>query len=286
MDWTPLPLNFPQDFLPDRGLLARLLAFAGEDGSGTMVEIGAAAGIPTGRSTGKVEPMIHYACGMGLIGAEKTRGRWSLCLTALGALVIGEDRFLDEPVTLWISHLLLCRPDPASQPMRGIADAWFALFADGSMRLGRVFSRDDLLTFLAERHGSLGYLRSLSGLVPRSYVEAACFGSLGVLTPEGGERWRRQPGPIQRELFPACSIALFAAWDRLFPDQAQVDLGELLSRSRLLHLLGWELAATEPWLGWMVDHGLLRLDQLTGAALALRLAETRAVIGGLYDELV
>ncbi len=286
IDWTPLPLNFPQDFLPDRALLARLLSFAAADGGGSMVEIGAATGIPTGQSTGKVEPMIHYARGMGLIGAAKAAGRWSLHLTPLGTLVIREDRFLDEPVTLWTLHLLLCRPAPDSDPVRGIADAWFALFADGALRLGRVFSREDLFGFLNERHGALGYLRSLSGLVPRSYVEAACFCALKVLTPEDGERWRRQPAPVQRNLFPAYSAALFAAWDALFADQAQLELAELLARSRLLSVLGWESAATEPWLGWMVERGLLRLDRLTGAAVALRLAETGAVIGGLYDELV
>jgi hypothetical protein len=284
-DWSALPLNFPQDFLPDRDLIARLLAFAADGGAGTMVEIGTATGIPTGKSTGKVEPMIHYARGMGLIAAEKASGRWSLAPSALGALVLQQDRFLDEPVTLWAAHLLLCRPLPGSDPPRGIADPWFALFADGPMRLGRVFDRDSFHAFLAERHGTLGYLRPLSGLVPRSYTETACLGALGVLTAEGADRWRRHLAPTRRELFPAYSLALFLAWDRLAPDQAQLDLAHLLAQARLLDCLGWTSDAAEPWLGWMVEQGLLRLDRLTGGTVALRMAETPTSIEGLYDEL-
>lgn len=285
-DWPALPLNFPQDFLPDRDLIARLLAFAADGGgAGTMVEIGTATGIPTGKRTGKVEPMIHYARGMGLIAAEKASGRWSLGPTELGALVLEQDRFLDEPVTLWAAHLLLCRPLPGSDPQRGIADPWLALFADGPMRLGRTFSRDAFHASLTERHGALGYLRPLSGLVPRSYTEMACLGALGVLTTEGTDRWRRNPAPMRRELFPAYSLALFLAWDRLAPDQAQLDLARLLGQARLLDCLGWASEAAEPWLGWMVEHGLLRLDRLTAGTVGLRLAETPEVIAGLYDEL-
>lgn len=73
LDLQPLPLSFPQSFLPDRDLLARLLRFTAQGGSGSK-DISAETGIPTGASTGKVEPMIRYAGGMGLIKAEKDLG--------------------------------------------------------------------------------------------------------------------------------------------------------------------------------------------------------------------
>ena len=286
IDWAPLPLNFPRDFLPDRALLARLLAFAAEGGGGTNVEIGAETGIPTGKSTGKVEPMIHYARGMGLIAATKSGGRWSLRLTRLGELVFAEDRFLDEPVTLWLLHLLLCRPAIGTDPARGIADAWFALFAEGGMRLGNPFRREDYLAFLTERHGPLGYLRPLSGLVARSYTETACLGPIDALAVVAGGGYRRQPAPDRRELYPAYSLALFLAWDHRLTDQGQVALKQLFAQSRLLDVLGWDQSVAGGWVKWMTDLGLLRLDRLTGSAVALRTADTATLIAGLYDELV
>lgn len=281
-----LPLNFPQDFLPDRALLARLLACAERGGAGTKVEIGAETGIPTGASTGKVEPMIHYARGMGLITASKDRGRWALSVTVLGALVFAKDRFLDEAVTLWAMHLLLCRRAGPESPARGVADPWFALFADGQTRLGNPFDRASLLDLLAERHGPKGYLRSLSGVVPRSYTQAACLGSIGALLATGKDCYQRVPAPLERGCFPAYTVALFVAWDRLHPGQAQVSLDGLLEASRLLAVLGWDSAAAAEWVGWMTDQGLLQLDRLTGVVMALRRMETAQVLCGLYDALV
>lgn len=280
-----LPLNFPQDFVPDRALLSRLLAFAERGGAGTKVEIGAETGIPTGESTGKVEPMIHYARGMGLIVAHKDRGRWALSVTGLGALVFAEDRFLDEAVTLWAMHLMLCRRAGLGSPARGVADPWFALFADGQTRLGNPFDRASLLDLLAERHGPKGYLRSLSGVVPRSYTQAACLGPIGALLEAGKDRYRRVPAPVERSYFPAYTAALFVAWDLLHPGQAQVSLESLLDESRLLAALGWDSAAAEEWIGWMTYRGLVQLDRLTGVAMALRLMATSTVLCGLYEGL-
>ena len=284
IDLTPLPANFPQDFLPDRSLLARLLAFAAAHGGGTKVEIGLETGIPTGQSTGKVEPMIHYARGMGLVAADKTGGRWELRLTDLGAVVYAGDRYLDEMVTLWALHLLLCRRAGASSPALGIADPWFALFAEGGTRLGNSFERAAYLIFLTERQGQKGYLRSLSGLVPRSYTEATCLGPIKALVLEGRDVYRRQPAPDERDCVPAYTLALFLAWDSLFPQERQVGLESLFQRSRLLDVLGWGRAQSERWLTWMVNRGLLQFDRLTGGTMVLRLGETQLAIRSLYDE--
>ncbi len=171
-----LPLSFTQTFLPDRDLLARLLRFASKNGNGSKESISTKTGIPTGKSTGKVEPMIHYAEGMGLINAKKSAGEWRLGLTTLGRLVFAQDVALGEPVTLWLLHLLLCRRCGLTAPATGIADAWFVLFGEGAFRLGKRFTLADYLAVLHERHGGMACLKGLSCLVLRSYVEPRAFG--------------------------------------------------------------------------------------------------------------
>jgi hypothetical protein len=285
IDPAPLPPNFPQDFLPDRSLLARLLDYAARNGGGTKVEIGQETGIPTGESTGKVDPMIHYARGMGLISAARERGRWQLHLTGLGEVVYSEDRYLDEALTLWVLHLLLCRRIGPSSPATGIADPWFALFAEGGVRLGNPFERSAYLAFLTERHGQKGYLRPLSGLVPRSYIESSCLAATNALSIAGPDVYRRHPASSLRTYFPAYTSALFLAWDALFPQDQQVGLDQLYRESGLLNVLGWNPAQAEPWVAWMVNRGFLQLDRLTGGGIALRLCETGVVLRRLYDEL-
>lgn len=285
----PLPLNFSHDFLPERRLLVRLLPFAAANGSGTKVEIGAETGIPTGQSTGKVEPMIHYAHGMGLIHAGKTGSRWQLALTALGRQVAAEDPYLSESVTLWLLHLLLCRRHGLDQPATGIADAWFALFAEGQLRLGNRFDQTSYLAFLTERHGKKGYLKGLSGLVLRSYLEESCFGSINVLSVDASADptlYFRHAAPDDRRYFPAYSACLFLIWDSLYPGHSQLAVDELFLQCRLPAVMNWERATTNHWLNWIADHGLIQLDRQTGGALALRLQETNQVIRGIYDELL
>lgn len=288
-DLRPLPLNFPQDFLPERRLLARLLPFAVANGSGDKIEIGAETGIPTGKSSGKVEPMIHYACGMGLILADKDTTRWQLEPTTLGRLIAAEDPYLSEPVTLWLLHLLLCRRSGLEDPATGLADAWFALFAEGSLRLGNRFDQATFLAHLAERHGTKGYLKGLSGLLLRSYLEPTCFGPINALSTEtSGDQilYLRRAAPAERSHFPAYSTYLFLVWDALYAGHSQLAIDDLFAQSRCLAVMGWDRATATRWLDWMADHGLLQLDRQTGRTLALRLRDTKTVIAGIFDELV
>jgi hypothetical protein len=288
-DLQPLPLNFPQTFLPDRRLLACLLPFAAVNGSGDKVQIGAETGIPTGQSTGKVEPMIHYARGMGLIDATRNSGRWQLALTPLGRVVVSEDPYLSQPVTLWLLHLLLCRRAGIGDPASGIADPWFALFAEGDLRLGQHFEQPAYLAYLTERHDAKGYLKGLAGLVLRSYLEATCFGPMNALSVEssGGQSvYLRRAAPDDRSHFPAYAAYLFLVWDALYPGHDQLAMDDFFAQTRCMAILGWERGTAMRWLDWMADRGLIQLDRQTGGTLALRLRNTGAVIAGIYDDLI
>lgn len=87
-------LNFPQTFLLERRLLAKLLAFAAENERGEKTVIGGQTAIPTGKDTGKVEPMIYYCQGMGLVTVRES-GEWQLGLTALQPNIIDRTSGLD-----------------------------------------------------------------------------------------------------------------------------------------------------------------------------------------------
>lgn len=290
LDLDPLPANFPQTFLPDRRLLASLLPFAARNGTGTKVEIGAETGIPTGESTGKVEPMIHFARGMGLIRTGKEEGgRWQLTLSLLGEVVLAEDPYLGESVTLWLLHLLLCRRHGLTEPAKGIADPWFALFAEGEHRLGSRFEANDYHEYLIQRHGEKSYTKSLAGLVPRTYQESACFGDINVLVAETDGKqsfFRRCAAPTDPAFFPAYATYLFLAWDLLYPDHDQLAIDELFQASRCLAVMHWDRASANTWLDWLADRGYLQLDRQTGGTLALRLAPTTSLIKRIYEDLI
>jgi len=281
-----LPLTFPQTFLPDRDLLARLLKFTAQGGSGIKEDISQTTGIPTGASTGKVEPMIRYALGMGLIDANKTTGGiWQLNLSPLGRVVFQHDAALSEPLTLWLLHLLLCRRCGLASPATGIADAWFALFAEGAIRLGKRFTLADYLAFLQERHGDKASLKALSSLVVRSYSEPRAFAGTGALQEESGYLIR-QIAPFKTDFLPAYTAYLYLLWDELFADRTQLAFDEFAEQTRFLALTGWGESQIAVWLDWMVNHGRAQLDRHTGSPVLLCLQTTEQVLAKLYDGLI
>lgn len=285
----PLTLNFPQTFLPDRRLLGQLLAFAARGGSGDIATIGAETGIPTGQSTGKVEPMIHYARGMGLVDAAKSQGVWQLDTTPLGSMVVREDLFLGEPLTLWLLHLMLSRRLGRTIPAVGVADPWFVLFAEGRFRLGEVFGQEDYTGLLIERHGTKQYLKGLAGLVIRMYRERAAFGEAMILSVTGegtGERISREPAPFETAFFPAYGLFLWLLWEESFRDVEQLSFDELARETRFLSLLGWDSARASSWLDWLADQHLVQLDRHTGGVMVLRLVGMGQMIERLYRELI
>lgn len=281
-----LPLNFPQTFLPERRLLAQLLPFAARKGQGDKVSIGADTGIPTGKSTGKVEPMIHYAHGMGLITVKKESGSWQLGLTPLGHVVLQEDPFLSEPQTLWLLHLMLSRRLPLSSPASGIADPWFALFAEGGFRLGGRFNQASFLDFLVDRHGEKSYLKSLSGVVVRSYLEDSCLGHIGVLLQAEDESLVRQSAPFEKVFFPVYAAYLYLVWDELFYSDNQISLDFFSQQSRCFSIMVWDEPLIARWLDWMTDKGIIQVDRYTGTPMLLRLQRTEQVLAAIYSELI
>ena len=290
-----------KDFRPERILLAKLLAFAEQNGSGTKHDISEATGIPTGDKTGKVEPMIEYALGMGLITAdEEKKGVFQLGLSHVGQVVFNEDRFLNEPHTLWLLHLLLCRPR-VDLPLLGVVDPWFALFADSAFRLGQCFQRQEFTSLLRERYADKkskkpkktenserDYIHELAGMVINSYLENNSFGSIAVLKQRADDAAyvERCSAPTDKSYFPIYTAYLYLLWDDLFAGENQIALDRLAEESRCFAVMGWGDTAIYRWLEWMVDERLIQLDRYTGAAMLLRLSSTQHVVGRLYSELI
>ncbi len=285
------------DFRPERILLAKLLSFAEQSGSGTKEAIMAQTGIPTGTGSGKVEPMIEYTLGMGLITADKYQKEvFQLGLSPVGQVIFNEDRFLNEPHTLWLLHLMLCRPR-RDMPLLGVVDPWFALFADSVFRLGQCFQRQDFTKLLSERYSEKkskksgdsesDYIKKVAGVVIKSYLESNSFGDITVLKRRADTAYvERCAAPIDKSYFPIYAAYLYLVWDELFEGENQLALDRLAVESRCFTVMGWGDAAIYCWLEWMVDKGLIQLDRYTGTAMLLRLKTTTQVVSNMYSELI
>lgn len=285
----PLSLNFHQTFIPDRNLIAKLMQFVAQGGQGRKEVISEATGIPTGKSSGKVEPTIYYAMAMGLIDAKKSNEVWNLALTPLGLLVHEEDPYLAENVTQWLMHLMICRRHGQEEPARGLADSWFALFADRGFRLKESFHLADYLSLLQERHPDAPSLSKHASIVLRSYEEEVSLFKTGALTSRGNGEYQFQAAPKDRSFYPLYAAYFLILWDEHYPTRQQVQLSELFDTSRLLTLFSWSQSDASHWLDWLSDHRVIQLDKQTGDALVTRLQTTQTshqAIQEIYSELL
>ncbi|MCG5523611.1 DUF4007 family protein [Ectothiorhodospira haloalkaliphila] len=272
-----LPLTFHSSFQPEACYLTALLQDAERVGEGTVEEISARTRIPTGKSTGKVEPLIKYAQGMGLINVKVLHGtrKRSLSLTSLGRVVLSNDPAVREENTQWALHLMLCRRG-------GGADAWYSVFVNAGNLLGRRFSMDKLQDFLLNRYGSS---RDAIGPLLRSYKENSLFGRAPAIVQEGEDLLLRRV-PTKLALYDTVGALLFMVWDAEMAGDAQIALTELEVKSGLISATGWSLEEQSQFLAALEGEGHLRVDRQTGAPILTRLATTEQILRVMYDRLV
>ncbi|WP_156100394.1 hypothetical protein [Thioalkalivibrio sp. ALJ1] len=272
-----LPLSFHMTFLPERRYLSSLLKDTELAEGGTVEEISARTGIPTGKSSGKVKPLVQYAQGMGLLEVEQLRGtgRLRLTLTGLAQVVLREDPCLLEENTQWALHLMLCRH-------HGGAEAWHAVFVDAAAVLGRSFLAEDLERFLKNRFGSS---RDAIGPLLRTYVDPAGFGKVAAILQDA-DRVLLRKVPLHPALYDTVGALLFLHWDASMPDDTQIALNELEACSGLITAAGWNLEEQSCFLSAMENGGLLRVDRQTGAPILTRLVSTDEALRLMYGRLV
>jgi hypothetical protein len=87
--------------------ISKLLKISTGDGSYTKEELSAITGIPTGKSSGKVVPAIHYAKYTGMIDFVRRDNKYTLNRTQLGDTIFMEDNTLSERLTQLLCHAML-----------------------------------------------------------------------------------------------------------------------------------------------------------------------------------
>lgn len=271
-----LPLSFHMTFQPERHYLTALLKFTQSQNSDTIDGISQATGIPTGKSTGKVKPLLQYAQGMGLLELGPTNdGLQQFALTPLAHAILREDPHLLEENTQWALHLMLCG-------RRGGAEVWYAVFVEAASILGRVFPEQQFEQFLINRFGSS---RDAVGPLVRTYADPAALATVGAIACEDG-RINLRRAPIQPALIDTVAALLLLNWDEAAPNDSQVALSALEAMSGLLAATGWGLEDQSRLLNEMESRGLLHVDRQTGNPILTRLATTDYVLRMMYDRLV
>ena len=104
-------LNFHQTFPPTLEYIGNILDLCDFEKPLSKEEISELTGIPTGKSSAKVEPHIKYAEYMGLIKDLKKDGKHFITATTLGNEIKTQDPGFQESITQLVCHLRLTSID-------------------------------------------------------------------------------------------------------------------------------------------------------------------------------
>lgn len=270
--------NFHRTFKPERQYLHALLRFVAAGGEGDIHEIAAATGIPTGTSSGKVQPTLDYCRGMGLIVLVEGEGasRRKPELTPFGRVVLLEDPFLRLPLTQWLAHLNLCSPSMG-------ADVWYQTFVVGAEALGRSFGRADL-----ERHLNLVYgaeTPKAIGPMVGMYQDEAAFSVCGALAEEG-DVIRKRPAPVMEDMARGYGAWILALLALHFPNQRQVPVTELDRASGCWSIPTWDLLQRQRVLELLTRKGLVTVDRHMDPWLVAPASEPQQAWKNIYNDLL
>lgn len=269
-------LSFHQTFIPERHYLVKLIDYTVNEKVGDISKISSLTGIPTGKTSGKVEPIIRYLEGMGLIKANKEKGNvWRLGIMPLGDQLRTNDPFLSEEISQWLMHHRLCRPN-------GGAEVWHRVFTEGRLVLGNRFSKDELKQYLVSCYGDRS---SLPGPIIRMYNDPSSFSKCGALNNQGSEVVFR-PAPVQKSFFPGYTALLMLGWDEIFKHQQQIGLDEFESQSGFFKILGWGNDDIHYFLDWLVDQGNIVRDSRAGGTVLLKTKNTDFTLEHIFDGLI
>jgi Protein of unknown function (DUF4007) len=270
-----ISLSFHQSFVPERKYLSSMMKFAKQPNEADTAEIAEATGIPTGEHSGKVEPTINYLKGMGLLEVSPgSSSRWKLQQTQLGRIVFSEDQFISEGFTQWVLHLHLCRRNCG-------AEAWFAVFGESELELGKTFTDESIKSYLIRKYGKRS---NVIGPLVRMYTTEASFLKCGALIVEGSDI-RRGPAPCDLTHFPGYYFVFLSLWDDYFTGVQQVAFDDFEQKTRFFATTSWNVPQINRFIDQLADDGLIKIDRQTGSAIILRIGSTDTVLKNLYCKL-
>lgn len=112
-------LNFHQSFTVSMDYILKIMKLYFENAlEYSKEEISELTGIPTGKSSGKVVPHIKYAKYFGLINYNVDKGKYKINITDLGNILLEEDPYLNEEISLLLINYLICSEEEG-------ADMWY-----------------------------------------------------------------------------------------------------------------------------------------------------------------
>lgn len=245
----PYYLDFHKTFAPGREYISRILSFANENSSFyTKEEISEQTAIPTGKTSGKVEPHIYYAAAMGLITFEKSAGKYKLELTDIGQIILLEDLYLVENVSKLLIHGLLV---DSNSP----ATLWSYMFNVFIPKVNEKFSHEQVIKAVERKFSKKVNMSPFR----TCYTSALSLESLKLLEIEDNN-YSIRPHRMKKEFLFVYAYLLINKWEQVLGERTEITIDEIINDLHYGKALFWDEKQIRDVLDSMQDVGLIKLN--------------------------
>ena len=268
-------LNFHQTFAPELESLIRIVALANEEvGFLTKEEISERTSIPTGKSSGKVEPHIYYAAAMRLITFEKESGKYKCELTMLGKVVLLEDPYLVENLTKLLLHAFLAdRHSPVA--------LWAFVFNDFIPKVMGTFNSEQIQNAIERKFAANVNLSPFR----TTYSSDLSFGNLELLLLED-KKYITKPHRISKENLYVYGYVLLTQWEELLMDRTEITIDEVMDTLYFGKPFIWEEKQVRDVLDLMQDMGLVKLNAQLSPITIIKNQSAAYCLNKMYSLLI
>ena len=289
-------INFHQTFKPEKQYIAGILELAEDSSFKTVKEISSLTGIPTGASSGKVEPHIFYANYMGLIHYEKQEGAYSLHRTSLGECVYSEDPGLQEDLTILLCHCMMQRVINGASVWSYIFNKYYKRIKKDVERLDAVSVREsETIPYLINEVGIKKeiLLKELNvpfegkvtqkNIAPFYGAYDTFFSSMELLDNDG-DIIRLKALSYNKEFIYLYAFILFQYWYEKYPKQDEITSNQLAELC-FGKVFGWDMQSEYEVLEHLADHEIIRMNRQLMPYTILQLVTAEELESKLYSEL-
>lgn len=259
--------SFNLTFIPERKNLVKILGLCqkGTLGKLTDKEISFETGIPTGKSSGKVQPTIKYAQAMGLMREENPK---DFRLLPFGEAVLEQDYGMDYPITQWVAHAFLC-------DQRNGAEAWNKTFSDWMPGTSRT------LQYLANQAGEPEKVYTPT---IRMYSNPLSFASAQIVTED--TEYRRNAAPLASENMFGYGAVFAQCLHEYFPGAMQVALDEFDKTSQYAMRFGWDSQQLQSLMSELSAMGIVKVHAFVSPVVVQLLVSEDSLWASLYDNFI
>ncbi|WP_056830433.1 DUF4007 family protein [Psychrobacillus sp. FJAT-21963] len=269
-------LNFHQSFAPEMEAISRIVSLADSDaGFLTKEEISEQTMIPTGKSSGKVEPHIYYAAAMRLITFEKLDKKYECKLTPLGRTILIEDKYLVENISRLLLHYFLSDKD---SPAR----LWSYLFNDFIPLVMPQF-KNEVIQNAVERQVQ----KNNVNLTPfrTSYTSDLSLGNLELFRIEDFI-YEVKPHRISKENRYVYGYLLLTKWEELLSERSEITFDEITNRLYFGKPFLWGEREVRDALDLMQDDGLIKVNAQLSPITIIKNQNAAFCLDKLYSLLI